>query len=79
MLSHEDLTAVVKTLPQPFRSDYFQERNRIRARLHDERYGTRIRGHIDWHDPEFVARCAVLLAELQQKVQNQFNRLASGD
>ena len=84
MITHDTLRDAAFTLPKPLRDRYFEERKAIRARIAISRitYEPRRLVYVSWDDPEFVAKCAVLIAvliaELQLEAQAAVNRLFGG-
>lgn len=74
MLTQEALKNVAVRLPQPYRDRYFEGRRRIRDALRNQH------AVVFWDDPEFIARCAVLLATLETEVNNEISRrFGAGD
>lgn len=78
MITHDTLRDAAFTLPKPLRDRYFEERKAIRARIALSRKENRRISHVVWDDPEFVAKCAVLIAALQLEAQAAVNRLFGG-
>lgn len=79
-LTHDSLKFAARTLPQKLRDEYFEGRTKIRDELHKSRYGGsafRNASFVMWDDPEFIALCAVLLAQLQQRVNHIVSRFGS--
>lgn len=84
MITHESLREQAARLPKALRVKYFNERLAIHRRIHERRRRQRLQSRdpleyvpVPWDDPEFVALCAIKLAELMSEVQDAANRLAS--
>ena len=88
-LTQDSLVAIARMLPLKLRDEYFQRRLEIRIDIKmsrgappkEKNHSGRLwqpTTYVHWDDPEFVARCAVMLAELQQRAQARVNGLASG-
>lgn len=78
MMAMDSLSRTARaTLPAHLREEWFRMRGEIRRAIRDERYtaGPRAR-YVSWDDPEFVARCALKLAELHQQVDKYTSRFA---
>lgn len=81
MMTMETLRDAAFKLPPKLRDQWFEGRKGIRARVALSRITYephRHLPHVSWDDPEFVAQCAVYLAELHLEAQAAVNRLAGG-
>lgn len=69
----DHLYRAARALPQGLRDEWHREIRIIRGTLAGERRYKYISG-VSWDDPEYVAKCAIKLAEFQVRVQNHINR-----
>lgn len=79
MMTMDSLSKLARqTLPRKLCDEWFTARATIRKELSAARPlpEGRLQRYIPWDDPEYVARCAVKLAELTQRAQEHVNRFA---
>jgi hypothetical protein len=80
-MTMDKLRDAARLLPFKLRDQWYAERKAIRAQIAVSRTYTSPNGgrripSVFWDDPEFIARCAVRLAEFHTQAQAAVNRLA---